>query len=90
MLLQILKTQIIEAPSQLRGQFGLAVETLGDINYDGYDDVAISAPYIDSGVVYIFRGSKDGLVTTDYQVECLYSYFSMYYIAIDNNFIVPY
>ena len=78
MFLQILKTQIVEAPSELRGQFGLAVETLGDINFDGYDDVAISAPYINRGVVYIFRGSKDGLITTDYQVECLYPHFSMH------------
>ncbi|XP_008331975.1 integrin alpha-6b isoform X2 [Cynoglossus semilaevis] len=40
--------------------FGLAVENLGDINLDGYQDFAVGAPYDDdnSGKVYIYGGSK--------------------------------
>ena len=46
----------------------MAVEDTGDIDLDGFSDVAISAPYINNGVVYIFRGSASGLVTDTYQV----------------------
>ncbi|KAM9454427.1 integrin alpha-6b isoform 2-T2 [Clarias gariepinus] len=43
--------------------FGLAIENLGDLNLDGFNDVAIGAPYDDdgSGNVYIYHGSKNGL-----------------------------
>ncbi|KAM7379156.1 hypothetical protein PAMP_004727 [Pampus punctatissimus] len=43
--------------------FGLAVENLGDINQDGYDDFAVGAPYADdkAGSVYIYHGSATGL-----------------------------
>ena len=47
----------------------MAVEDMGDIDLDGFSDVAISAPYINNGVVYIFRGSASGLVTDTYQVS---------------------
>ena len=53
----------------MRGRFGLAVENIGDIDKDGYTDIAVSAPYAaGEGVVYIFRGAGDHLVTKDYQV----------------------
>ncbi|XP_076000805.1 integrin alpha-6-like isoform X2 [Genypterus blacodes] len=43
--------------------FGLSVENLGDINQDGYDDVAVGAPYDSNGAgnVYIYHGSDKGL-----------------------------
>ncbi|XP_057714460.1 integrin alpha-6-like isoform X2 [Corythoichthys intestinalis] len=46
--------------------FGLAVENLGDINQDGYQDFAVGAPYDDdkSGNVYIYHGSDKGLEST--------------------------
>ena len=70
---QIREKQIIPSPDIQRGLFGLAVENIGDIDQDGYEDVAISAPYVDDGhgVVYIFRGSSDGLITDDYQVSTI-------------------
>lgn len=43
------------------GRFGHAVASLGDTNGDGYNDVAVGAPYQGSGVVYIFHGSRAGL-----------------------------
>ncbi len=60
-------------PSQQRGQFGTAIENVGDIDQDGYEDVAISAPYQDMGVVYIYRGGPNGLITDDYQVRTKYN-----------------
>ncbi|PFX21368.1 Integrin alpha-6 [Stylophora pistillata] len=53
-----------------RGNFGRALASVGDIDLDGYQDVAVGAPYEDSGdgTVYIYRGSEKGLVETPMQV----------------------
>ncbi|XP_053626129.1 integrin alpha-V isoform X2 [Plodia interpunctella] len=47
-----------------RGRFGLAITSLGDINYDGFGDIAVGAPYAGEngrGVVYIYQGSTHGI-----------------------------
>ncbi|KAM6923822.1 integrin alpha-6-like [Xenentodon cancila] len=41
--------------------FGLAVEHIGDINQDGYGDIAVGAPYEGSGRVYIYCGCSGGI-----------------------------
>nr|CAH7714317.1 unnamed protein product [Callosobruchus chinensis] len=52
-----------------QSRFGFAMTSLGDINKDGYNDVAIGAPYEDDhGTVYVFLGSRDGLVKEPSQV----------------------
>ncbi|KAI3351532.1 hypothetical protein L3Q82_020388 [Scortum barcoo] len=52
-------------PIQLLGQkdsmFGHAVENIGDVNQDGYGDIAVGAPYDGSGKVYLYYGSSDGI-----------------------------
>ncbi|XP_034041834.1 integrin alpha-6 isoform X2 [Thalassophryne amazonica] len=54
-------------PIRLNGttdsMFGLAVENIGDINQDSYEDVAVGAPYDDGGAgkVYIYHGSAQGI-----------------------------
>lgn len=50
--------------------FGLSVESLGDVNLDGFNDVAIGAPYDDDGMgsVYIYHGSDGGLKLKPAQV----------------------
>ncbi|XP_012258372.2 integrin alpha-PS3-like isoform X2 [Athalia rosae] len=45
----------------LYGRFGSAITCLGDIDRDGYADVAVGAPYAGNGMVYIFNGGKSGL-----------------------------
>ncbi|XP_013180583.1 PREDICTED: integrin alpha-PS2-like isoform X2 [Papilio xuthus] len=47
-----------------RGRFGLAITSLGDINYDGFGDIAVGAPYggeNGKGVVYIYHGGEGGI-----------------------------
>uniref|UniRef100_A0A8C2WF85 Integrin subunit alpha 6 n=1 Tax=Cyclopterus lumpus TaxID=8103 RepID=A0A8C2WF85_CYCLU len=54
-------------PTRINGpqdsMFGVAVENLGDINQDGYDDFAVGAPYDNNGAgnVYIYQGAANGL-----------------------------
>ncbi|XP_020369983.1 integrin alpha-6 isoform X2 [Rhincodon typus] len=59
-------------PIRLNGtkdsMFGLAVENIGDINQDGYPDIAIGAPYEENGKVYIYHGSRSGINTEPSQI----------------------
>ncbi|XP_059055536.1 integrin alpha-PS3-like isoform X2 [Achroia grisella] len=43
--------------------FGISIADLGDVDGDGYNDVAVGAPWENegSGVVYIYQGSDSGL-----------------------------
>ncbi|XP_077685737.1 integrin alpha-6 isoform X3 [Eretmochelys imbricata] len=59
-------------PIRLNGttdsMFGIAVENIGDINQDGFPDIAVGAPYDDFGKVFIYHGSKNGINTKPAQV----------------------
>ncbi len=54
---------------------GFSIAFLGDVNWDGYDDVAIGAPHhssddkVERGKVYIFFGKKGGFSNTPSVVE---------------------
>ncbi|XP_053564062.1 integrin alpha-7 isoform X2 [Bombina bombina] len=48
--------------------FGIAICSLGDINQDGFKDVAVGAPFDGDGKVYIYLGSQSGLVTKEAQI----------------------
>lgn len=56
-------------------RFGSTMISVGDINKDGVDDVAIGAPYEDiNGVVYIYHGKYiEGLINEYSQVHEDYS-----------------
>ncbi|XP_046750569.1 integrin alpha-PS5-like [Diprion similis] len=45
------------------GRFGSTITCLGDVDFDGYEDVAIGAPYAGNGKVFIYRGSRTGLLS---------------------------
>jgi hypothetical protein len=61
----------VSAATTLRGDaaedyLGLSVSSAGDVNGDGYGDIAVAAPYADatahnSGSAYVFLGSESGI-----------------------------
>ncbi|XP_074856897.1 integrin alpha-6 isoform X1 [Carettochelys insculpta] len=59
-------------PIRLNGttdsMFGIAVENIGDINQDGFPDIAVGAPYDGFGKVFIYHGSKNGINTKPAQI----------------------
>ncbi|XP_057571743.1 integrin alpha-IIb isoform X2 [Hippopotamus amphibius kiboko] len=57
--------------TQLYGRFGSAIAPLGDLNQDGYNDVAVAAPYggpSGRGQVLVFLGQSEGLNSHPSQV----------------------
>uniref|UniRef100_A0A8B9PQ77 Integrin subunit alpha E n=1 Tax=Apteryx owenii TaxID=8824 RepID=A0A8B9PQ77_APTOW len=59
------KTLVVTSPF---ARFGFTVASIGDINRDGYEDIAVGAPLEDQlsnsssfGSIYIFNGDKDGI-----------------------------
>ncbi|XP_010789410.1 integrin alpha-4 [Notothenia coriiceps] len=69
------QAKLMEAEFQLSGsdayaaRFGETIADLGDIDDDGYPDVAVGAPQEDElrGAVYIYNGRKDGISPTPSQ-----------------------
>lgn len=64
------KRDILEGEHS-KSRFGMALTRLGDINWDGYNDLAVGAPYggkDGNGAVYIYHGSKKGIITQVSQV----------------------
>ena len=54
-----------------RSRFGMALAYLGDIDHDGFGDFAVGAPYAGiegRGAVYIYQGSRNGLLEKYSQV----------------------
>ena len=61
-------TQRFRFPGQQKAWFGVSVENIGDIDRDGFDDIAVGAPFMGNGAVYVFRGTQEGLLLENYQV----------------------
>lgn len=54
--------KIIISPSTNKpGRFGSTLTRLGDINHDGYNDIAVGAPFDGNGSVYVYLGGPKGL-----------------------------
>ncbi|XP_035223248.1 integrin alpha-PS1-like isoform X2 [Stegodyphus dumicola] len=62
------ETEPLKLTGKPESQFGFSLASLGDLNKDGYADLAIGAPYDDKGAVFIYLGSADGLLTEPSQV----------------------
>lgn len=69
------EANLLEAEFQLTGsnayaaRFGETIADLGDLDDDGYSDVAVGAPQEDElkGAVYIYNGRKEGISPTPSQ-----------------------
>ncbi|XP_037703062.1 integrin alpha-7 isoform X3 [Choloepus didactylus] len=48
--------------------FGISLTVLGDLNQDGFPDIAVGAPFDGDGKVFIYHGSSLGLVLKPSQV----------------------
>ncbi|XP_045444009.1 integrin alpha-7 isoform X3 [Pipistrellus kuhlii] len=48
--------------------FGISLAVLGDLNLDGFPDIAVGAPFDGDGKVFIYHGSSLGVVTKPSQV----------------------
>ncbi|XP_035791742.1 integrin alpha-PS3-like isoform X1 [Anopheles albimanus] len=59
---------ILQSSYDFGGRFGTSLGKIGDINRDGYGDMAVGAPHEGDGVVYIFLGSEDGIKSKPSQV----------------------
>ncbi|XP_028261398.1 integrin alpha-7 [Parambassis ranga] len=59
-------------PIRLNGtydsMFGMTVSNVGDLDQDGYGDIAVGAPFDGDGKVFIYRGSGSGIETKPAQV----------------------
>ena len=63
---------VLDGGEVSKSRFGLSVTALGDINLDGYNDIAVGAPYDganEKGAVYIYHGSSKGIRTKASQVR---------------------
>ncbi|KAM9296268.1 integrin alpha-3 [Gastrophryne carolinensis] len=48
--------------------FGFAVANIGDINQDGFTDLAVGAPFEETGKVYIYHSKSSGLQSEPSQI----------------------
>ncbi|XP_017835481.2 LOW QUALITY PROTEIN: integrin alpha-PS3-like [Drosophila busckii] len=48
-------------PNVAKARFGTTLTRLGDINHDGFNDIAVGAPFAGNGSVFIYLGSELGL-----------------------------
>ncbi|XP_041101408.1 integrin alpha-8-like [Polyodon spathula] len=65
------KDAIILSGTEVFGRFGSSIASLGDINLDGYHDIAVGAPFAGEdrrGRVFIYNGQQDGLKLPPSQV----------------------
>ncbi|NWV29875.1 ITA3 protein, partial [Origma solitaria] len=56
---QPLPSLVLTGPSY--SGFGFALASIGDINQDGFQDIAVGAPFEGPGKVYIYHSSAEGL-----------------------------
>ncbi|XP_064614491.1 integrin alpha-8-like [Liolophura sinensis] len=60
---RFVESSVVDGPKS-KARFGLALAHMGDINLDGYEDIAVGAPYDgeeEQGAVYLYHGSADGI-----------------------------
>ncbi|XP_030384138.1 integrin alpha-PS3 isoform X2 [Scaptodrosophila lebanonensis] len=54
-------SKLLKSPIPTKARFGTTLTRLGDINHDGYNDIAVGAPFAGNGSVFIYLGNEQGL-----------------------------
>ncbi|XP_058828203.1 integrin alpha-PS5-like [Topomyia yanbarensis] len=67
-VLQLKQYSLLTSKYVGSGQFGYSIISIGDINFDGFNDIAVGAPFEENGSVYIFHGSPGGLQPKPVQI----------------------
>lgn len=62
------KTASLVLKGPIASAFGFALAAIGDVNQDGFQDIAVGAPFHETGKVYIWMGSKKGISEEPSQV----------------------
>ncbi|XP_061397206.1 integrin alpha-PS3-like [Musca vetustissima] len=55
------ESKTIISPIHAKARFGTTLTSLGDINHDGFNDIAVGAPFAQNGAVFIYLGGEHGL-----------------------------
>lgn len=58
----------VKISGPVNARFGYTVRNIGDVNQDGYVDIAVGAPYEGNGAVYLFHGSMNFIVEKPAQI----------------------
>ncbi|XP_071446046.1 integrin alpha-PS1 isoform X1 [Hetaerina americana] len=58
----------VKITGKRESRFGFAITSLGDLDMNGCEDIAVGAPYEGNGTVYVYLGSPKGLITEPSQV----------------------
>ncbi|XP_013109885.2 integrin alpha-PS3 [Stomoxys calcitrans] len=53
--------KIMVSPVRGKARFGTTLTSLGDINHDGFNDIAVGAPFANDGSVFVYLGGERGL-----------------------------
>lgn len=56
-----LKAELSGTIGDVNSRFGMSLGRIGDLDNDGYKDLAVGAPFENQGAVYIFSGGPDGI-----------------------------
>lgn len=54
-------SKLITSPIRGKARFGTTLTSLGDINHDGFNDIAVGAPFAKEGSVFVYLGGERGL-----------------------------
>lgn len=52
---------MLASPIHGKARFGTTLTRLGDLNRDGYNDIAVGAPFAGNGSVFVYLGGERGL-----------------------------
>ncbi|XP_064456909.1 integrin alpha-4-like [Ornithodoros turicata] len=65
---------VLDGGATSQSRFGTSIADIGDINMDGYNDVAVGAPFEDNvGAVYVYHGARDSTFRGNYAQRILAS-----------------